>query len=99
MHRYEELIRQEYSVNHCVLSGGYVDGDPVDTLYLRLEKDGEAPTTLLLRPDEMQALAWICNGGLWSESMARLMEEKGGPVNVPSLGPGKAARVARANPK
>lgn len=95
MHRYEELIRQEYGVNHCVLSGGYVDGDPVDTLYLRLEKDGVDPTTLLLRPDEMQAIAWICNGVLWSESMARLMEEKDDPVEIPCLGSGRPAKVYR----
>ena len=94
-HRYEELIRQEYSVNHCVFSGGYVDGDPVDTVYLRMEKDGAEPTILLLRPDEMQALAWICNGVLWSESMARLMEIKEGPVEIPVLGPGKPAKVIR----
>jgi len=96
-HVYEELIRQEYSVNHCVFSGGYVDGDLVDTVYLRMEKDGVEPTILLLRPDEMQALAWICNGVLWSESMARLMEIKEGPVEIPVLGPGKPAKVIRVN--
>lgn len=95
--KYEELIRQEYGVNHCVFSGGYVDGDPVDTVYLKLEKDGAEPTTILLRPDEMQALAWICNGVLWSESMARLMDERDDPVEIPILGPGKPARVTKLN--
>ena len=96
--KYEELIRQEYGVNHCVFSGGYVDGDPVDTVYLKLEKDGAEPTILLFRPDEMQALAWVCNGVLWSESMARLMDERDDPVEIPVLGPGKPARVTKLNP-
>ena len=94
-HQYEDLIRQEYSINHCVFSGGYVEGDPVDTVYLKLEKDGVEPTILLLRPDEMQALAWICNGVLWSEAMAQLMEIKDDPLDIPVLGPGKPAKVTR----
>lgn len=77
--KFEELIRQEYGGNNCVISGGFVEGDNkpvVDTCYLKLEKDGVEPTLLLLRPDEMQAIAWVAIGVNWShlmgESAARL---------------------------
>lgn len=66
---FEELIRQEYGGNNCVISAGFVDGDnkpPEDTCYLRLEKDGVEPTVLLLRPDELQAIAWVATGAVWS---------------------------------
>lgn len=69
---YTELIRQEYSGNNCVFSGGFVQGDnkpAVDTCYLKLEKDGVEPTVLLLRPDELQSIAWIASGVVWSHLM------------------------------
>lgn len=74
---FSEVIRQEYGGNNCVISAGFVSGDnkpPVDTMYLRLEKDGVDPTVLLLRPDEAQAISWIMSGAVWSH----LMCEKGG---------------------
>jgi len=52
---YSETIRQEYGGNNCVISAGFVEGHDkpeVDIIYVRLEKDGVEPTTLLLRPDE-----------------------------------------------
>jgi len=61
-----ELIRQEYAGNNSVFSAGTCDGAGVDTVYIRLEKNGEEPTQLFLRPDEMAAIAWLCNGVLWS---------------------------------
>lgn len=69
---FTEIIRQEYTGNSCIISAGFVDGDnkpPVDTIYLRLEKNGVEPTLLLLRPDEMQAIAWISSGTIWSHLM------------------------------
>jgi hypothetical protein len=72
---YTEVARQEYGGNNCVFSAGFVEGESkpeVDTVYLRLEKDGVGPTTLLLRPDEMQSIAWLCSGTVWSH----LMNEK-----------------------
>jgi hypothetical protein len=65
--RFFEVIRQEYS--NCVFSGGYVEGHAVDNLYVRLEKDGVVTTELLLRPDEVAALAWIASGLLWSDNI------------------------------
>lgn len=61
---FTELIRQEYS--NCVFSAGMVEGDPVDTLYLRLERNGKVDTFLLLRPDEMAAIGWLAAGCLGS---------------------------------
>jgi hypothetical protein len=66
---YREVIRQEYVENQCVFSAGFVEGHPVDTVYLKLEKGEEPPTTMLLRPDEAAYLAWLLNGVLWSELM------------------------------
>jgi hypothetical protein len=45
---------------------------PVDTLYIRAEKDGVVTTQLLLRPDEVAAIGWICTGLLWSDHIRRL---------------------------
>lgn len=59
-----EVIAQPYP--NCKVSAGSVEGHPVDTLYLRLEKDGVITTELLLRPDEMAAIAWCATGALWS---------------------------------
>lgn len=67
-----ELIRQEYGGNNCIISAGFVEGDnkpEVDTCYLRLEKDEAEPTTLLLRPDEIQCIAWVTAGAVWSHLM------------------------------
>lgn len=72
---YTEVQRQEYTGNNCIFSAGFVEGEnkpDVDTMYLRLEKDGVEPTILLLRPDEMQIIAWLAGGVVWSH----LMEQK-----------------------
>lgn len=69
---FSEVIRQEYVGNNCIISAGFVEGEnkpPVDTMYLRLEKDGVEPTVLLLRPDEAQAISWITSGVVWSHLM------------------------------
>lgn len=67
--KFTEIIGQEYTGNNCKFSAGFVEGHPVDTMYLQLEKDGEVSTQLLLRPDEMAAIAWVATGSLWSELM------------------------------
>lgn len=69
---FTEIIRQEYVGNNCIIRAGFVEGENkpiVDTVFLRMEKDGVEPTTLLLRPDEMQAIAWVASGTLWSYFM------------------------------
>jgi len=67
---FRETIRQEYS--NCVFSAGLVDGHPVDTLYLILERDGKRDTCLLLRPDEAAALAWCLTGVLWTDHIGKM---------------------------
>jgi hypothetical protein len=72
---FTEIIRQEYGGNNCIISAGFVKGKnkpKVDTCYLRLEKDNVEPTVLLLRPDEIQSIAWVTSGTVW----AHLMSEK-----------------------
>lgn len=64
-----QACNQEYGNNHCIFSAGLVEGIEPDTLYFRLEKDGEEGVTLFLRPDEMMAMAWVCNGALWSSAV------------------------------
>lgn len=66
---YDEVLKQEYSKNNCVFSAGFVEGHPVDTMYIRLEREGEEPTIILLRPDEMASIAWLASGVLWSNEM------------------------------
>ena len=58
-----ELICQKYS--NCKFSAGLVYGHPADTMYLQAEKDGEITTQLLLRPDEMAAIAYVAAGMGW----------------------------------
>jgi len=69
---FREVIRLEYGGNRCIFSAGFVSGKKkpkVDVVYVRCEKDGVEPTTLLLRPDEAQALAWVASGVVWSHLM------------------------------
>ena len=70
---FTEIIYQEY--NNCKFSAGHVKGHPVDTLYLQAEKDGEITTQLLLRPDEMAAIAWVATGSLWSAMIAKFNKD------------------------
>lgn len=63
---FTEVVAQEYVVNNCKFSAGFVRGHPADTLYLRLEKDGVEPSLFLLRPDEVAALAYCLSGVLYS---------------------------------
>ena len=72
MLEYQEVLRQEQSGNNCVFSAGFVEGHEVDTMYIRLEKDGTEPTILLFRPDEMATIAWLASGVLWSKEASLL---------------------------
>lgn len=67
---FTELIAQPYT--NCIFSAGAVDGHPVDTLYLKLEREGVVSTFLLLRPDEVTALLWCLSGVLWASQVERI---------------------------
>lgn len=79
-HTYTEHLRQVYAGGDVVFSVGYVEGHPVDTLYLRLARAGEEPTTWLLTRDEMASIAWLASGILWSE----LYHEAHGETETPA---------------
>lgn len=66
---YLEVLRQEYSGNKCIFSAGFVTGHESDTMYIRLEKEDNNPTIILLRRDEMACMAWLASGILWSDAM------------------------------
>jgi hypothetical protein len=68
--KYTERIKQEYA--NCSFSAGEVAGHPVDTLYLRIEREGEHQLFLLLRPDEASAIIWCLSGAMWSEQVAEV---------------------------
>jgi hypothetical protein len=61
---FRELVRQGYS--NSAFSAGTVEGAGVDTAYLRWQKDGGDGGMLLLRPDEMAAIAYVAAGMAWS---------------------------------
>jgi hypothetical protein len=67
-----ELVAQEYT--NAKISAGFLDGASMDTMYIQLERDGEEPTIILLRPDEMAAIAYCASGTLWSELINRFIE-------------------------
>lgn len=71
---YTEIICQEYGLNNCKFSAGWVEGHPVDTVYLMWERDGDPGATLLLRPDELAAIAWVANGMVWKTLLDQHLE-------------------------
>ena len=58
-----ELVKQEYA--NCSFSAGSVEGAGVDTVYLKVERDGIEDVFLLLRPDEAAAIVWTLSGAIW----------------------------------
>lgn len=73
-----EVCRQEYTGNNCVISAGLVrNNEPAcDTLYFRMEKAGTVDVEIYLRPDEAAALIWVLSGALWSGEMERMGKEE-----------------------
>jgi len=67
-----QALEQPYE--DCTFSAGLVTGIEPDTLYLRIQRDGEEPTMLFLRPDEVLALIWVTSGALWSAEMLAMDE-------------------------
>ena len=70
------MVEQPYS--NMVFRAGVCDGIPPDTVFVQWERPPTEPTTLFLRPDEAQALAWVINGALWSHEMGRITESRSG---------------------
>jgi hypothetical protein len=77
--KYIELVKQEYAGNHCKISAGFVEGEDkpdIDTIFVKLEKDGVEPTIIILTPDEAQALSWVTTGAVWSHLYNLRQEDK-----------------------
>lgn len=75
---YEELVSQPYQ--NCKFSAGFVEGHPIDTLYMRFEREGEpGPLTMLLRPDEVAAIAHCLTGVLFSHCVAPVVAAQVAP--------------------
>lgn len=64
---YYEIAAQPYL--NCVFSAGFVRGHPIDTMYIKFDRPPEEPTIIVLRPDEMAALAWCITSTTWSHLM------------------------------
>lgn len=67
----EEVQAQPYT--NCVISAGIVHDNesvPEDTIYLRFSREGEEPTTIMLRPDEALAVTNCLSGALWSHDIS-----------------------------
>lgn len=68
-----QAVSQPYQ--DCVFSAGLVQGIEPDTLYFMVKRDGQnEPYMLFLRPDEMQAIVWVCSGAMWSLQMLAMEE-------------------------
>jgi hypothetical protein len=67
---YDEVVSQPYL--NCKFSAGFVTGHPVDTMYLKLERENDDDVLIVLRPDEMAAIAYCAAGAMWSNSMKEL---------------------------
>lgn len=72
--RFIEKCRQEYAGNNCVFSAGLIEGHPIERAYLKWQKDGDEGTMLMLRADELAAIAWVATGAIWSGLYGRLEE-------------------------
>ena len=68
---YSEVDSQFYAGNDCSFSSGIVGGHPVDTIYLKMEKDGEEATVLHLRTDEAVRIAALLCNAVWSQEVAK----------------------------
>ena len=71
---FTEMCRQEYGGNNCVFAAGLITGHPIETAYLRWSKDGDEGGMLMLRADELAAIAWVAQGAIWSGLYGRLEE-------------------------
>lgn len=67
-----ETTRQPYA--NCCFSAGLTERHPIDTVYLRFEREGEEPTTILLRADEALAVVYVLTGAVWSLTEHQLRE-------------------------
>ena len=77
-----ETGRQEYSGNGCVFASGLIAQEtadpPCDILYLCFEKQDQPATLIMMRPDEMAAIARLAGCALWSQLIGAAQEGENG---------------------
>lgn len=83
MQKLLEVMRQEYAGNGAVFSSGFIEGHPIDTMYIRFQRPNDDETCIALRPDEMAIVANLVTGVLWSWLVDHVMD--GQPMMVPPL--------------
>jgi len=64
------------SYTNCEFSAGLIEGIEPDTIYLRFDKNGQKPTTVMLRVDEALAIIHVLSGALWSDEIFIMTEKK-----------------------
>ena len=62
-------VAQSQSYSNCVFSAGLVEGIPPDDYFIQVAREGEEPTYLFLRKDEVMAMLFCLSGALWSKEM------------------------------
>lgn len=73
-----EVDSQTYTGNNCIFSSGLVfDPDGIETIYLRVQKDGDQPHTLYLRTDEAARIAALLSNAIWSLEMRKILIDRG----------------------
>ena len=68
---FTEVASQPYE--NCEFSAGHIEGHPVDTIYIKWQRDGGG--LLGLRPDEAAALGYLLNAALWSALIENVDKE------------------------
>lgn len=70
-----EVDSQTYTKNNCIFSSGLViDPDEIETIYLRVQRDGDAPHILYLRTDEAARIAALLANAIWSLEVKRILD-------------------------
>jgi hypothetical protein len=70
---YAEVDAQPY--RDACFSSGLVHGHPVDEVYLKFEREGEEPTTIVLRRDEAVRVAALLANAVWALLLYPVVEE------------------------
>lgn len=72
MIEYAEVDAQPYT--DARFASGLVHGHPVDEVYLKFEREGEEPTTIVLRRDEAVRVAALLANAVWALLLAPIGE-------------------------
>jgi hypothetical protein len=71
---FHKAENQAYS--NAIFSAGLIENHPIEKVYIKFERFGEEPETIVMRRDEALALMYSLIGALWSDSMIQKEKEK-----------------------